>query len=138
MIVDRTFEEIKIGDKASLIKTINEEEVEGFASVVGDFNPIHLDEEYARQSRFKQRIVHGMLSVSLVSAVLGTSLPGANTIYLSQEVIFKAPVFLGDTLRAEVEVLEKREDSRIIILRTTVTNQAGRPVVEGWAKVMKP
>ncbi|NPV92664.1 MAG: MaoC family dehydratase [Firmicutes bacterium] len=138
MIVDRAFEEIRIGDKASLEKTINEEEVAGFASVVGDFNPIHLDEEYARQSRFKRRVVHGMLSVSLVSAVLGTNLPGANTIYLAQEVNFRAPVFLGDTLRAEVEVLEKREESRIIILRTTVTNQAGRMVVEGWARVMKP
>lgn len=138
MIVDRTFEEIKIGDKASLIKTINEEEVAGFAKVVEDYNPIHLDEEYARHSRFKRRIVHGMLSVSLISAVLGTNLPGANTIYLAQEVKFKAPVFLGDTLKAEVEVLEIREASRVIVLRTTVTNQEGSPVVEGWAKVMKP
>lgn len=136
-IIDRTFEEIKIGEKASFTKTIDEQDVSAFAELVGDFNPIHLDEEYAYKSRFKRRVVHGMFSVSLISTVLGTTLPGANTIYLTQEVKFTAPVFIEDTLTAEVEVMEKREEARTLLLKTTVRNQEGGVVVEGRAKVMK-
>lgn len=136
-MTDRPFEEIKIGDKASFTKTISESDVYGFAGITGDFNPIHVNQEFAAQSRFKQRIAHGMLSASFISTVIGTELPGVNTIYLSQEVKFTAPVYFGDTLTAEAVVLEKREEKRILTLKTTVMNQHGKVVVDGQAKVMK-
>ncbi|MBT9172841.1 MAG: (R)-specific enoyl-CoA hydratase [Syntrophomonadaceae bacterium] len=134
---DRGFEEVRIGDKASFSKTISEADVYGFAGITGDFNPVHVNAEFAAGSRFKQRIAHGMLSASLISTVLGTDLPGINTIYLSQEVKFTAPVFFGDTLTVVVEVVEKVENKKILILKTTVVNQDGKLVVDGQAKVMK-
>lgn len=137
MVNDRSFEEIQVGDKASFTKTISEADVYGFAGITGDFNPVHVNEEYASKSRFKKRIAHGMLTASFISTVIGTDLPGANTIYMSQEVKFTAPVFIGDTLTAEAEVLEKRDDKRILTLKTTVVNQDGKVVVDGQAKAMK-
>lgn len=134
---DRGFEEVRIGDKASFSKTISEADVYGFAGITGDFNPVHVNAEFAAGSRFKQRIAHGMLSASLISTVLGTDLPGINTIYLSQEVKFTAPVFFGDTLTVVVEVVEKVENKKILILKTTVVNQDGKLVVDCQAKVMK-
>lgn len=134
---DRRFEDIKVGDKASFSKTISEADVYGFAGITGDFNPVHVNADFAAKSRFKQRIAHGMLTASLISTVIGTDLPGANTVYLSQEVKFTAPVFFGDTLTSEAEVIEKREDKRILVLKTTVVNQSGTLVVDGQAKVMK-
>ncbi len=137
MVNDRPFEEIQVGDRASFTKTISEADIYGFAGITGDFNPVHVNEEYAKQSRFKKRIAHGMLTASFISTVLGTDLPGANTIYMSQEVKFTAPVYIGDTLTAEAEVVEKREDKRILTLKTTVVNQDGKTVVDGQAKAMK-
>ncbi len=136
-MIDRSFEEIIIGDKARFSKTIGEVDVYNFAGITGDFNPLHVNAVFAGQSRFKKRLAHGMLSASLISTVVGTQLPGANTIYLSQEVKFVAPVFIGDTLTAEVEVTAKREDKKIITLKTIVINQEGTLVVDGQAKVMK-
>jgi len=137
MVNDRPFEAIQVGDKASFSKTLSEADVYGFAGITGDFNPVHVNEAFASETRFKKRIAHGMLTASLISTVIGTDLPGANTIYMSQEVKFTAPVYLGDTLTAEVEVLEKREDKRILTLKTTVVNQNGQMVVDGQAKAMK-
>ena len=137
MVNDRPFEQIQIGDKASFTKTISEADIYAFAGITGDFNPVHVNEEFAKKGRFKKRIAHGMLSASLISTVIGTDLPGANTIYLSQEVKFTAPVYIGDTLTAEAEVVEKREDKRILTLKTTVVNQEGKLVVDGQAKAMK-
>lgn len=137
MINDRPFNTINIGDKASFSKTISEADIYAFAGITGDFNPVHVDEQYAGKSRFKKRIAHGMLTASFISTVLGTDLPGANTIYLSQEVKFTAPSFIGDTLTAEVEVIEKRDDKNILTLKTIVTNQDGIVVVDGQARVMK-
>ncbi len=137
MINDRPFEKIQVGDRGSFSKTISEADIYGFAGITGDFNPIHVNAEFARKSRFKKRIAHGMLSASLISTVLGTDLPGVNTIYLTQEVKFTAPVFIGDTLTVEAEVVEKREDKRILTLKTTVVNQDGKTVVDGQARVMK-
>jgi len=138
MVVERPFEEIKVGDKASFSKTISEADIYAFAGLTGDFNPLHVNEVVAARSRFKKRIAHGLLSVSLISTVLGTALPGAGTIYLSKEVNFKAPVYIGDTLTAEVEVLEKKEEKRILVFKTTVVNQEGKLVIDGRATVMKP
>jgi len=137
LATEYTYEGISVGDKASFSKTISEADVSGFAGITGDFNPVHVNQVFAEKSQFKKRIAHGMLSASLISTVLGTRLPGANTIYLSQEVKFTAPVYLGDTLTAEVEVTEKNDKKKILTLKTTVVNQEGKTVVDGQAKVMK-
>ena len=137
MVRDISFAEIKVGDKASMSKTVTEFDVYSFAGVTGDFNPVHIDAEFAKTTMFKERIAHGMLSAGFISAVLCTSLPGKNTIYLGQELQFKAPVKIGDTVTATVEVLDKIEAKNRLILRTTVTNQAGVLVTDGKATVMK-
>ena len=97
------YKDIKIGDKASVSKTVSEHDVYAYAGVTGDFNPVHVNAEFAKTSMFKQRIAHGMISAGLISAVLGTELPGINTIYMGQDLKFLAPVFYNDTLTAEVE-----------------------------------
>jgi len=137
LVSEKLYEDIHVGDKASFSKTITEYDIYAFAGITGDFNPLHVDEQFASQTRFKKRIAHGMLSASLISTVLGTALPGRNTIYLEQEIKFTAPVYIGDTLTAEVCVTGKDDNRRIITLQTTVCNQEGKLVVEGRAKVMK-
>ena len=131
------YAEIQIGDEASFAKTITEADVMLFAGLSGDFNPIHIDAEYARESMFKERVAHGMLVSGLISAVLGTRLPGPNSIYLGQELKFTAPVRIGDTITAVATVTEKRDDKRIIKLRTTASNQRGEMVIDGSAVVKK-
>jgi len=126
----------KVGDTASLTKTISMEDIDQFARLTGDVNPVHLDEEFAKKTRFGRRIAHGMWGASLVSAVLGTRLPGPGTVYLSQTLAFKAPVLPGDTLTAKVTVSKVREDKRIITLQTTCENQEGKLLVEGEAVVL--
>ncbi len=137
MVRDVSFAEISIGDKASMTKTVSEHDVYTFAGVTGDFNPVHVNAEFAKGTMFKERIAHGMLSAGFISAVLGTSLPGTNTIYLGQELAFKAPVKIGDTVTATVEAIEKIPEKNRIIFRTTVTNQDGVLVVDGKATVLK-
>lgn len=137
MARDVAYDDIHIGDKASLSKTISEHDVYTFAGVTGDFNPVHVNEEFAKQTMFKGRIAHGMLSAGLISAVLGTELPGINTIYMNQELKFLAPVHYNDTLTAKVECLEKNDEKHRLVFRTTVTNQDGTVVTDGQARVMK-
>lgn len=137
MVRDVPFAEIQVGDKASMSKTVTEFDVYSFAGVTGDYNPVHIDAEFARTTMFKERIAHGMLSAGFISAVLGTALPGKNTIYMGQELQFRAPVKIGDTVTATVEVLEKIEAKNRLVLRTTVTNQDGVLVTDGKATVMK-
>ena len=131
------FADIKIGDTASSSKTVTEVDIANFAEVSGDFNPIHVDAEFASQSMFKERIAHGMLSASYISALLGNQLPGPNTLYLGQTLNFKNPVKIGDTVTAEVKVTEKRDDKRILKLETTVTNQRGEVVIDGGCVMKK-
>ena len=131
------FADIKVGDTASFSKTVTESDIAKFAEVSGDFNPIHVDAEFASQSMFKERIAHGMLVSGLISAVLGTQLPGANAIYLGQTLNFKNPVKIGDTVTATVTVAEKRDDKRILKLDTTVTNQRGDVVIDGGCVMKK-
>jgi 3-hydroxybutyryl-CoA dehydratase len=131
------FADIKVGDSASVSKTITESEIVTYAGITGDFNPVHVDAEYASKSMFKERIAHGFLVSGFISAVVGYHLPGPNTIYLGQELKFTAPVRIGDTVTAEVTVMEKRDDKRIIKLKTTVTNQRGEIVVDGSGVVKK-
>lgn len=131
------YNDIEIGDSACLAKTISEYDVYAYAGISRDFNPIHVNSEYAKGTIFKERIAHGLLSAGLISAVLGTRLPGANSIYISQELIFKAPVKIGDTITAKVEVIEKIDLKKRLILRTTVENQDGTIVIDGKAMIQK-
>ncbi len=131
------FADINVGDSAAISTTVTDGDIQKFAEVTGDVNPIHLDEEFARESLFKERIAHGMLSAGYISAVLGSKLPGPNTLYLGQTLDFKKPVKIGDTVTAEVTVTEKRDDKRILKLRTTVTNQLGEIVVDGGCVMKK-
>ena len=131
------YADIKIGDEASLSRTITEAHIVNFAGITGDFNPVHVDAEYAQQSMFGERICHGMLMAGLISAVLGMQLPGSNAIYLGQDLKFTAPVKIGNTVTVTATVTEKRDDKRIIKLRTTVSNQKGELVVDGNAVVKK-
>lgn len=131
------YDDIHIGDKASMSKTISEHDVYAYAGVTGDFNPVHVNAEFAKDSIFGERIAHGMISAGLISAVLGTELPGIDTIYMNQNLSFLAPVKYGDTLTATVECLEKDDAKHRIIFKTTVTNQNGKIVTDGKARVMK-
>ena len=131
------YEDIQIGDTDSFTKTITEYDIVQFARLTGDFNPVHLDHAYAKTTPFKERIAHGILSGSIISTVLGMRLPGPNTIYLSQNFKFLLPVKIGDTIKANVEVMEKRDDKNIIKLKTQVLNQRQEMVVDGEAIVMK-
>jgi 3-hydroxybutyryl-CoA dehydratase len=131
------YEDIKVGDEASLTRTITEVHIVNYAGLTGDMNPVHVDAEHAAQSIFGERIAHGMLVAGLISAVLGTQLPGPNSIYLGQDLSFTAPVKIGDTVRVTVTVTDKRDDKRIIKLRTTATNQRREMVIDGTAVLKK-
>lgn len=124
------------GAKATRTQTITDEMVRSFATLTGDTNPVHLDETYAASTRFGKRIAHGMLAASLISAALANDLPGPGTVYLSQTLQFKAPVYLGDTVTAVIEVKAVREDKSIATLTTTCTNQNNVTVLEGEAVVL--
>jgi 3-hydroxybutyryl-CoA dehydratase len=130
--------ELKIGDSAEVSKIITETDINDFARVTGDFNPVHLDQAYAEKTVFKGRIAHGLFSVGLISTILGNILPGHGTIYLSQEVKFLAPVRIGDTIKARVEAIELIPEKNRAKFRTTCTNQDGKMVVDGIAWAMPP
>lgn len=129
---------LKIGDSASLTKTFTDEDVRSFAKISGDTNPVHLDDDFAAGTRFKRRLVHGMLTAGLISAVLGTKLPGPGSIYLSQSITFRAPVFINDTITAAVTVSGIREDKPIVTLETVCMNQDGAVVLDGEAVLLLP
>jgi 3-hydroxybutyryl-CoA dehydratase len=134
----KTIYEIHLGDTAEFEKTISETDVYLYAGITGDLNPAHINEKLALQTVFKGRIVHGMLTAGLISAVLGMQLPGPGSIYLGQEIRFTAPVRIGDTIKARIEVIEKQEEKNRVVLRTICQNQDGTIVLEGIAKVMPP
>ena len=133
-----TYDDLQIGDRAEVTKTIAESDVYLFAGITGDMNPAHVNEEYAKNTAFGKRIVHGMLVCGLISNVLGNFLPGNGTIYMRQTVTFLAPVYIGDTITARVEVLEKREEKKRVLLKTSCLNQRGEAVIEGEALVSPP
>lgn len=134
----RTIKELAVGDKASFQKTITETDVYLFAGISGDNNPAHINEVLASKTFFKGRVVHGLLTASLISTVLGTKLPGPGTVYLGQDLKFLAPVRFGDTIEATAEVVEILADKNIVKLKTSCTNQSGEIVIEGMATVMPP
>jgi 3-hydroxybutyryl-CoA dehydratase len=121
-----------------LTKTFSDADVRAFADISGDKNPIHLDDEYAEQSRFKQRLVHGMLTSGLISAVLGMQLPGPGSVYIRQKINFRAPVFINDTITATVTVSTVRTGKPIITLETVCKNQDGTIVLDGEAVLLAP
>ncbi len=127
---------IEVGARATRTKTFTDADVRAFAQTSGDTNPVHLDDDYAAGTRFGRRIVHGMLTASLISATIGNDLPGEGTIYMSQSLQFKAPVYVGDTVTATVEVTAVRR--RVITLTTRCTLEDGTLVIEGEAVVMAP
>ena len=127
---------IKVGDVATLTKTITDEDIHAFADIIGDHNSVHLDDEFAKTTRFGRRIAHGMLSGALISAVIGERLPGRGAVYLSQTFKFVAPVYPGDTVTARVTVLKIREDKNILTLETVCEKEGGETVVTGEAVVL--
>jgi 3-hydroxybutyryl-CoA dehydratase len=132
----KTLDQLNIGDRASISRQITERDVIRFAEITGDINPIHMDKLYAEQTIFGERIAHGMLTASLISAVLGLKLPGPGNIYVSQSLKFKTPVKFGDVIEAEVEVVEKIPERNRVRLKTTCRNQDGTVVLEGEAVVI--
>jgi len=129
-------QEIQVGQSASFTKTVTETDVYLFAGVSGDANPVHTNETYAQGTMFKARIVHGMLSASLLSTVLGMYLPGPGSVYAKQDIKFLAPVFFNDTITATCTVKEKIEDRKRVVLDCKVTNQDGKDVVVGEATII--
>lgn len=130
-------EGIQVGHTVSFSKQVTERDIAAFAEVTGDRNPVHLDSAYAARTRFGQRIAHGMLSAGFISAALGTQLaPDAVVVYVSQSMRFRRPVFLGDTITAEVEVTAVDPEKRLVTARTDCVNQAGETVVTGEATVL--
>ncbi|MFW9997720.1 MAG: MaoC family dehydratase [Candidatus Odinarchaeota archaeon] len=135
-MVSLSYSEIKIGQKAKLVHKVTEEDIQQFAELSGDTNPVHLNEDYARSTMFKGRIAHGMLTASFISTVIGTKLPGTGSIYLRQTLEFRRPVRIGDTVTAEVEVMAKNDEKQRITLATRVNNQDGELVLDGEAVTM--
>ena len=137
-MIGKTIEELQVGDTARFSKTVSESDVYIYAGVTGDFNPAHVNEEYAKDTFFKTRIAHGMLSAGFISTVIGTMLPGPGTVYMRQEVSFLAPVQFGDTVTAIVEVAEIMADNKRVRLKTYCINQENKTVVDGEAIVSPP
>jgi len=137
-IENRTFDEIRVGDTASLKRTLTEKDIQLFALVSGDTNPAHLDAEYAANTLFHEVIAHGLWGGSLISAVLGTLYPGPGTVYIDQRLHFTRPVTLGDTITVTVAVKEKFEHTKHVVLDCHCVNQNGKTVIRGDAEVLAP
>jgi 3-hydroxybutyryl-CoA dehydratase len=127
---------ISPGDTAQLSTKITDSDIQAFAELTGDRNPVHLDDAFASRTRFKRRIAHGMLVASQLSKVIANDLPGQGSVYLSQTLKFIAPVYPGDTVTSSVTVLSVREDKPIITLETVCVNQDGQKVITGEAIVL--
>lgn len=137
-MIGKTFDQLAVGDAAEFSKTISEADVYLYAGVSGDLNPAHINEAYAKGTFFKNRIAHGMLTASFISAVIGMQLPGPGTIYMGQNLNFLAPVRIGDTVTARVQVAEKIDEKKRVRLTTTCTNQDGTLLIAGEALVSPP
>ena len=135
---NKTFDEIAIGDSASLHRTLTHRDIQLFAIMSGDVNPAHLDEAYAKSDMFHKIIAHGMWGGSLISTLLGTQLPGPGTVYLSQTFKFLRPVGIGDTVTAQVTVTDKNPEKHIITLACVCLNQHDKEVITGVAEVIAP
>ena len=134
----KTIKQIKLGDTAYFSKTVSESDVYLYAGITGDLNPAHINEAHAKNTFFKTRIAHGMLTAGFNSNILGMQLPGPGTIYMRQSLNFLAPVRFGDTITAKVEVVEVIAEKNRVRLKTTCTNQEGTGVLDGEAMVIPP
>ncbi|MCH7648493.1 MAG: MaoC family dehydratase [Thaumarchaeota archaeon] len=130
------FEDISIGQKMSFTKKIDESLVDDFAKISGDFNPLHMDEKYAKTTSFKKRVCHGMLLASFFSKLIGMHIPGKNALYFSQSLNFRNPCFINDEVTIEGEVTDRRSATRLITLKITICNQTGKCLIDGVAKVI--
>jgi len=137
-MIGKTIGELKIGDTAEFAKTVSESDIYLYAGITGDFNPAHINEDYAKNTFFKTRIAHGMLSAGFISTVIATKLPGTGSIYVKQDLRFLAPVRIGDTITARVEVIEIIAEKKLVRLKTTCINQEGTQVLDGEAVVSPP
>ncbi len=137
-IENRTFAELTVGDSASLSRVVTRDDILAYAALSGDLNPIHIDEEFARENLFHKLVAHGNFAVMLISALIGTRLPGPGAVFLSQTMNFRRPVAPGNTLTVAVVVREKAEAGRKVVLDCTVTNQAGEVVIDGTAEIAAP
>ena len=137
-LINYTFDELDLGQRASYTRQVAEHDLQMFAAVSGDVNPLHLDPDYAATTAFGERIAHGMLSGAFISAALAMRLPGPGTVYLGQALKFRKPVHIGDTITVVLEVIEKRDRRRQVTLSCEALNQDGEKVVTGTAEVMAP
>ncbi len=133
-----SFDDLEIGAEGTYSKTLTERDIALFGDTSGDINPLHFDEVYASQTMFKGRIAHGMWSAGLISTCIGTVMPGPGCVYMGQELRFKLPVKIGDRLTASVTIKEKNEKRKYVVIDCRVSNQHGKIVVSGDAKVMPP
>ncbi|MCF2858358.1 MaoC family dehydratase N-terminal domain-containing protein [Pseudoalteromonas sp. SMS1] len=138
MLENVVFEAIEIGQNASIVRSVKTSDVIGFAALTGDCNPIHLNEEYAKNTRFHGVVAHGMWTAAHISALIGTRLPGPGSIYLSQELKFVAPVMIGDIITTKVTVIDKDFEHGVITLDCQCTNQKKQEVVFGIATILAP
>ncbi len=129
-------DDIKLGEKKQFKITITESMVDEFARLSGDYNPLHMDGQYAEMTKFKQRVCHGMLLASFFSRLVGMHMPGKNALYIAQTLKFVSPCFINDEITVEGEVLEKSNATRIITLKTKITNSKGNDLIDGQAKVI--
>lgn len=136
MVNQVKWEDLQIGDTGTVTKTITEADIINFAGIIGDFNPIHVSVEYAETTQFRQRVAHGMLTASFISTVIGNCLPGINALYLSQNIKFIKPVYIGDTIKARGEITCLISEKRRMVLKTIVENQKNEVVIIGEAEVM--
>ena len=134
--LEYSFEEIHVGLEHSFEIIITEELEEDFAKISGDFNPLHMDEQYAKNTKFGKRVCHGMLLASFFSRLAGMYLPGKNALYFSQNLNFVGPCFIGDKIIVKGEVIDKSEATRMIKLKTTIKNQEGKPLIDGIAQIL--
>jgi len=138
MELGKTIDEISLGESASFSKTISETDIYLFAGITGDFNPMHVNEEFAKKTMFGRRIAHGGIATSLIAPVLGTMLPGLGTVAIGMSCRYRAPVFPGDTITATATVAEKNEEKNRVRLELKWTNQDGTEVAVGEGTVMPP
>lgn len=130
-------EEIEIGMSASYSQTVTDADIKAFAGISGDRNPVHVDEDYAEQSRYKKRIVHGMMTASYFSALFGTKIPGEGCVYVAQSLQFKRPVYMGDTVTATIEVTKIDVDKKRVFFKTTCKVK-NKIVTDGEAEIFIP
>ncbi len=132
------YDELQLGQRISVERTVLEEDILLFAKLSGDVNPIHLDDAYAGTTQFGERIAHGMLTAAFISAAFAKHLPGPGSIYRNQSLRFRAPVKIGDTLTITIEVIDKRDRNHMVTMSTIVTNQRGETIVTGEGSAIVP